>query len=137
MHEDLGNWKNPSHRTWRWYYNKTSDDLQRVEDMKIHHYCKREGRTRLSTEYEAEWVEEYKGQVLGDPTSVTTRFSEATVTKQNEGPVLAKGPSQPANFWEFLYSWGGRWMWEGIDDNQSTKHKLIWIVEGMRNRTLS
>jgi hypothetical protein len=60
-----------------------------VENKKIHHYCKREGRTRLSTEYEEEWVEEFKGQVLGDPTSVTTRFSEATVTKQNEGPVLA------------------------------------------------
>ena len=137
LHEELGNWKYPSHRTWRWYYNKNSDDLQRVEDKKIHHYCKREGRTRLSTEYEVEWVEEYKGQLLGDPTSVTTRFSESTVTKQNEGPAIAQGPSQPSDFWEFLYSWGGRWMWEGIDDNQPTKHELTWIVEGMRNRTLS
>ena len=27
-------------------------------------------------------------------------------------------------------------MWEGIDENQPTKHELTWIVEGMRNRTL-
>ena len=23
LHEELGKWKNPSHRTWRWYYKKT------------------------------------------------------------------------------------------------------------------
>jgi hypothetical protein len=26
--EELGNWKNPSHRTWRWYYNKDTEELQ-------------------------------------------------------------------------------------------------------------
>ncbi len=28
-------------------------------------------------------------------------------------------------------------MWEGVEDNQPTKHELAWIVEGVRNRTLS
>ncbi len=28
-------------------------------------------------------------------------------------------------------------MWEGIDENQSTKHDLMWLVESMRTRTLS
>ena len=43
---------------------------------------------------------------------------------------------QPADFWEFLASWGGEWMWEGIDDKQTTKHDLTYLVEGMQNRTL-
>ena len=65
--EELGTWKHPSHRTWKWYYNKIFDDLQRVDDKKIFHYCKREGRTRQTTEFELEWSEVYKGQLIGSP----------------------------------------------------------------------
>ena len=28
-------------------------------------------------------------------------------------------------------------MWEGIDDSQSTRHDLTWVVEGMKNMSLS
>ena len=129
-------WKNPSHRTWRWYYDKDTKDLQRVDNNKIHHYRAREGRTRQTTEYDVEWTGEYAGEVRGLPTSVTTTFSEATVSKLKEGPQLSKGPSQPADFWDFLNSWGGSWMWEGIDDSQSSKHDLTWVVHGMRNKSL-
>ena len=62
-------------------------------------------------------------------------FSKATVTKQNNGPDLAAGPSKPSDFWEFLNSWGGKWMWEEIDDSQFTKHDLTWAVEGMKNHS--
>ena len=117
LREELGNWKNPTHRTWRWFYNKTANDLQRVEKNKLHHFSVRNGRTRLSVEYDVSWTEDYVGQELGAPTSVTTTFSEATVTKRNKGPNLAIGPSQPTDFWEFLESWGGMWMWEGMDEN--------------------
>ena len=74
----------------------------------------RKGRTRQSVEYDVSWTEDYNGQQLGTPTLVTAPFSEATVTKLNKGPDLAKGPSHPVDFREFLYSWGGRWMWEGM-----------------------
>jgi len=67
---------------------------------------------------------------------VTTSFSKATVTKQNNRSDLAVGPSKPSDFWEFLHSWGGKWMWEGIDNSQSTKHDMTWAVDGMKNHTL-
>jgi hypothetical protein len=41
------------------------------------------------------------------------------VTKLNEGPELATSLNQPADFWEFLYSWGGEWMWEGLDGDKT------------------
>jgi hypothetical protein len=67
---------------------------------------------------------------------VTASFSETTVTKQEEGPPLAAGPSITTDFWEYLRSWGGEWMWEGVDDNQVTKHDLTWLVEGMTSGLL-
>ena len=56
------------------------------------------------------WTESeyYAGQQLGTPTSVAASFLEATVTtKQFKGTFLSQGPKQPADFWEFLASWGG------------------------------
>jgi hypothetical protein len=134
---ELGRWINPTHRTWRWFYIKETDDLQRLDKNKLYHYQRRAGRTRGTTSYDVTSTEEFKGQFLGIPTSVTTAFSEATVTKHNEGPLLVKGPKQPADFWQFLASWGGEWMWEGIDDNQITKHDLTWLVDGMKNKTVT
>ena len=86
--------------------------------------------------YEQHQTEERNQQEIGFPTSVTTTLEEKTVTKQAEGPRLSPEPSDPTNFWEFLYSWGGEWMWEGIDDKQETKHSLTWLVDGMKNNTL-
>ena len=67
---------------------------------------------------------------------VTAAFSDATVTKQNKGPPLIVGPSITTDFWEFLHLWGGRWMWEGIEEIQATKQNLKWIVEGMKANSL-
>jgi hypothetical protein len=46
------------------------------------------------------------------------------------------GTSSPTDFWSFLESWGGTWMWEGIDEAQPTKRDLTWLVEGMKSNTL-
>ena len=34
----LGNWNNSTHRIWKWYYRKSDDDLQQVEDDTLFHY---------------------------------------------------------------------------------------------------
>jgi hypothetical protein len=47
------------------------------------------------------WTEDFTGQYLGKPTLVTTLFSEVTVIKQNKGPEMAVGPSEPSDFWEY------------------------------------
>jgi hypothetical protein len=66
----------------------------------------------------------------GVPTFVET-FTNTNVNKLNEGVPLAKGPLLSTDFWEFLNTWGGTWMWEIIDESQQTKHNVKWLVEGM------
>jgi len=46
-------------------------------------------------------------------------------------------PLLPTDFWEFLNTWGGTWMWESIDSSQQSKHNLSWLVEGMKSNTLT
>ncbi len=73
--------------------------------------------------------------ILGLQTSILG-LSNLQVVKLIEGPALAGVPEKITNFWDFLYSWGGTWMWEGIDDDQTTKRDVTWIAEGMRNNLL-
>ncbi len=63
-------------------------------------------------------------------------LEETHVNELNIGPTLARGPQQPNNFWDFLRTWGGEWMWEGVEDGQATKHDLSWLVQGMESNTL-
>ena len=72
----------------------------------------------------------------GTPTSVLTS-TNTRVNKLNEGPPFAKEPLLPTNFWEFLNTWGGTWMWESIDNSQQSKHNLSWLLEGMKFNTLT
>ena len=127
----------PTHRTWRWYYKKETDNLQRIKKRSLYHYHPaRTIRTRSLAIYDLEWKEEFNGQNLRKPTFVTTSVPEATVEKQKDGADLAVGPSEPSDFWEFLNAWGGKWMCVGIDDDQPIKHVLKWAVKGMKNNTL-
>ena len=96
---DLGKWLNPTHRTWRWYYNEEKDDLVRLENKVLSHYKLGQSRhTRSKAIWDLTWTKDYMGQYLGRPTSVTASFLEATVTKQEEGPPLAIGSSITTDF---------------------------------------
>jgi hypothetical protein len=62
-----------------------------------------------------------------------------SLTKVNElqdGPSFADAPKKHINFWEFIQSWEGGWMWEDIDFTQDTTQDLRWVAEGMQNNTL-
>jgi hypothetical protein len=68
---------------------------------------------------------------------VSVQGSDKThVYKLNIGPTLARDPQQSSNFWEYLRTWGGEWMWEGIEEGQVTKSKLSWLVQGMKSNSL-
>jgi hypothetical protein len=71
----------------------------------------------------------------GLPTSVVS-YSNHIVNKLNKGDPLAKGTSSPTDFWKYLETWGGMWMWKGIDAAQTTKRDLTWLVEGMKSNSL-
>jgi hypothetical protein len=72
---------------------------------------------------------------MGLPISVIS-YSNHNVNKLNKGDPLAKGTSSLTDFWKYLETWGGTWMWEGIDAAQTTKRDLTWLVEGMKSNTL-
>jgi hypothetical protein len=73
--------------------------------------------------------------ILGLPTSILG-LSNQKVVKLSKRPALAEVPEEITNFWEFLYSWGGTWMWDGIDNAQTTEGDVTWIAEGMKNNLL-
>jgi len=38
LRSNLGKWINPTHRTWQWYYNKSTNDLMQLDNRKLLHY---------------------------------------------------------------------------------------------------
>ncbi len=58
------------------------------------------------------------------------------VNKLQDGPDLVNDPKEHTNFWDFIRSWGGSWMWDDIDFTQDTTQDLKWVAEGMQNNTL-
>ena len=133
----LGGWINPTHRKWLWYLSST-DDLHRIEDDFVYHYLPTQAtrRTRSALEYNLTWKEKLRGdQKMGRPVSVRG-LNDKSVSIMNTGPLFSRGPHQPSDFWEFLRSWGGEWMWDGIEDSQGKKLDLSWLIEGMRTNLL-
>ena len=56
------------------------------------------------------------------------------------------GPSQPDKFWDFLQSWGGKWMWsnivnEGADLTWVTEaistSSAVWVPNGLYNKDIA
>ncbi len=73
--------------------------------------------------------------IQGVPTSVTS-FSAQQVIKLSEGPALAKAVEETPDFWELLYSWGGMWMWEGMEAGKDSPDDISWIADGLKNSSL-
>ncbi len=73
--------------------------------------------------------------IRGIPTSVTG-LSDQQVVKLSMGPALAKAPDEMMDFWECLYSWGGKWMWERTEAGKDLPYNMSWVAEGMTNNSL-
>ena len=134
----LGNWINPTHRIWKWYYRAASDDLQRVEGNTLFHYKPAAGLrfTRLTQTYHMSHEEPLLPKTdHGFPISVAG-LAVHRVVKLSTGPALATVADARPRFWEFLHSWGGTWMWEVMEPGKDTPADIQWIVDGLRNGTL-
>ncbi len=70
------------------------------------------------------------GFIKGAPTSVFG-LNVQLVTKLSEGPTLAEETEKEMDFWEFLCSWGGAWMWEGVEPGNSSPLDMSWIADGL------
>jgi hypothetical protein len=134
----LGHWISPTHHIWKWYYRADTDDLQWVKGNTIFNYkpssgfCFTQATRRYHMVREAPLLPTV---IQGIPTSITSSTAQRVV-KLSEGPALAKASNKRLDFWEFLYSWGGEWMWEGIEACQGLPYDMIWVAEGMKNYTL-
>jgi hypothetical protein len=73
--------------------------------------------------------------IQGIPTSATG-FSDQQVVKLSKGPALAKAPDETMEFWEFLYSWGGKWIGEGIEAGKDSPCNMSWVAKRMINNSL-
>jgi hypothetical protein len=51
---------------------------------------------------------------------LVTGISAQRVTKLSTGPALISVTDARTGFWEFLYGWGGTWMWEVIEPGKDT-----------------
>ena len=84
-------------------------------------------------------------QPIGLPCSIT-RLDKSNVLFLSSGLCLAIGPSQPDEFWNFLQSWGGKWMWsnivnEGADLTWVTEaistSSAVWVTNGLYNKNIA
>jgi hypothetical protein len=134
----LGKWSNPTHWVWQWFYKKEDSNPKQVEGGRAVHFrpARRLRLTRSKVVYQQVHDKEYNSQMLlGCPTSVRAILL-TKVNKLQEGPSFANATKEYTNFWDFIQSWGGNWMWDDIDFAQETTQDLKWVSEGMQNNTL-
>jgi hypothetical protein len=104
----LGNWINPSHRIWKWFYREDSDDLLRVKGKTMFHYkpaadfC----LTRSNRTYHMIYEEPLSLAMDHGLPILVTGVSVKRVIKLSNGPALATETDARTGFWEFLHSWG-------------------------------
>ena len=55
--------------------------------------------------------------------------------KGEMGPPIASGPSQPKDFWAYLDKWGGTWIWESLNLDQTSHKDLSWLIHAVKNDT--
>ena len=68
---------------------------------------------------------------LGLPVSIM-RWPDGSVARRECGLSLAVCPLQPEEFWDFLRSWGGDWMWEYVEGKDQD---LWWLTDALASGT--
>ncbi len=63
-------------------------------------------------------------------------ISPTQVIKLCKGLQLFTPQTKGTEFWDFIRSWGGSWMWDNIDTAQETAKDLEWIANQMKNNSL-
>jgi hypothetical protein len=80
-------------------------------------------------------LESISTSARGVPTLVI-EIAENTVQKLQDEPALAVDKDAAHDFWELLYSWGGKWMRSNILKDQPTYSNLEWLMTGLNSGML-
>ena len=102
----LGNWINPTHRIWKWFYREDSNDLLRVEGTTMFHYKPAAGfrLTRSNHTYHMSYEEPLSLAMDHVLPIFVTGVSVQQVTKLSIGPALVTATDARTGFGEFLHS---------------------------------
>jgi hypothetical protein len=133
LHTPMGRWVAPTHRRWRWYYDVANDVVEHLTDYGVDFYHKADSRSRTRSEQTYIRIRsDPSATPSGNPASVTS-INETSIRYLGFGPPFAVSAQQPDDFWQYLFTWGGEWMWDGVEDPQQD---LQWLVDGLKNGTL-
>ena len=130
----LGCWTSRTHRGWKWYHDDASDTLYSYGDILEIYHKVGPGRTRSQRLYELADRREQSSPPPGLPASVHLCL-DGQVRLLYVGPPLfseVSKPNLPSDFWSFLSTWGGTWMWRNVV-NSSTD--LDWLINAIRDKT--
>ena len=121
----LGNWVNPSHREWEWFYNRETDSLLRkTGDLITSFVRKMHSRGRVWS------VSPVVDEISGLPASVKL-MENGDVRILGTGPAMLESETPIyRTVWDLLESWGSHWMWEHVSEEDRNKD-LTWVREGM------
>jgi hypothetical protein len=112
--------------------------LYHIDNKTINTYKRETGwhQTRSTMSYKLAKTETFP---LNSPTGVPTSVVALSINRVNK---LQEGSDLPVEtlsvlwFCKYIATWGGNWMWEDIDNNQTTKADTLWIAEGLKTGTL-
>ena len=131
MPRRLRQWVGPSPCIWRTFYNTESTCLYVTSDEHGLEVFQSTGRTRSARFTSAGRTTELPN--LGLPVSVTTAEDGSLSISSKGFSHHDKTPQQDQqSFVDFLHSWGGAWLWDGLvlpDDP-------AWIADSLREGTL-
>ena len=147
LRKGMGKWIHPSHREWEWFFDVDHDVVERKSSAGISYYHPSTGqrRTRSQQNYILTSTHNDGRLPIGKPCTVSQTGTN-TLRLLSHGPVLKEGPTKPDNFFAFLKTWKGAWMWnnivnEGVDlcwvVDALTSGTAIWVTDGSFNRPIA
>ena len=124
-------WVGPSPCKWPTFYNEDTQRLYVTSDDHGIEVFRSAGRTRSTRFTSAGHITEVED--MGRPVSVT-RMEDGSLSISSKGFGYGEESShhEQQSFVDYLHSWGGSWLWDGlvIPDDPA------WIADSMRDGTL-
>jgi hypothetical protein len=124
LNTPLGEWLAQSHRLWEWHYHRYGDTLYQRRGDTILVYT--QTATRAIVQSRQEYHRAQDIDLIPDgwvPANVLV-VQENVVHRRSVGTPVPSPVLKFPNFWEFLKSLGGEWMWDYIQEGEID---VTWI----------
>ena len=124
----LGKQINPSPRVWRVFFYENEDSVEILTDTAVQVYVATEGAGRTFRR-----SQDRQGEITnGGVPATISHTSDTTLKVTHTGRHWEPSPPAPIPFLEFLYEWGGTWMWRDLRGNTDPE----WIRQALEKGTL-